>query len=208
MDTPIELTPDTQQLLALADRAVARLDGASSILPNPELFVFMYVRKEAVLSSQIEGTQASLSDVVEFEADRASAIDAGDVPEVLNYVRAMSQGLDRLVSLPLSTRLLCEIHEPLLAGVRGQDKQPGEIRSSQNWIGPEGLRDLNEASYVPPPPAEARIALDNLQKFIHQTTELPLLVKIALVHAQFETIHPFLDGNGRVGRLLITFMLC
>lgn len=207
-DPPIEWDDALRDLLSLADRAVARLDGASSILPNPDLFVFMYVRKEAVLSSQIEGTQASLSDVLEFEANRAKADQASDVPEVLNYVEAMKHGLDRLTALPISTRLLCEIHQPLLQGVRGQELQPGELRRSQNWIGPKGLKSLDQASFVPPPPQEMQIALDHLQKFINDTSPMPLLAKIGLVHAQFETIHPFLDGNGRVGRLLVTFMLC
>ncbi|MFK7789919.1 MAG: Fic family protein [Phycisphaeraceae bacterium] len=199
---------ELRELLSLADRAVARLDGASSILPNPDLFVFMYVRKEAVLSSQIEGTQASLSDVLEFEADRAKADLQSDVPEVLNYVEAMKHGLERLAALPISTRLLCEIHQPLLQGVRGEKLQPGELRRSQNWIGPKGISSLNQASFIPPPPKEMHVALDHLQKFINNDSPMPLLAKIGLVHAQFETIHPFLDGNGRVGRLLVTFMLC
>ncbi len=206
-DPPIVWSEELQEQLSLADRAVARLDGAASILPNPELFVFMYVRKEAVLSSQIEGTQASLSDVLEYEINQAKSSQDSDVPEVLNYITAMTQGLERLSSLPPSTRLICEIHQPLLAGVRGQETQLGELRRSQNWIGPGGCT-LNQATFVPPPPQEMRAALDQLQKFINDDAPMPLLAKIGLVHAQFETIHPFLDGNGRVGRLLITFMLC
>jgi Fic family protein len=194
-------------LLSQADRALGGLDGSTTVLPNPDLFVYMYVRKEAVLSSQIEGTQASLMDVVEFESNAAESGIQGDVEEVVNYVAAMNYGLNRLKELPLSLRLIREIHEKLLTGVRGGDKNPGEFRSSQNWVGPPGSRP-DTARHVPPPPYEMQGALDNLEKYIHDEAPVPLLIKAGLVHCQFETIHPFLDGNGRVGRLLITFLLC
>jgi Fic family protein len=171
------------------------------------LFVYMYVRKEAVLSSQIEGTQSSLQDLLSAEAKILSPETPQDVSEVINYVNAMNHGLERLAALPVSVRLIREIHEKLLAGVRGSHLTPGDLRTSQNWIGPGGCT-LTEASFVPPPPGEVPEALAALERFIHGDSDLPLLVKIGLAHAQFETIHPFLDGNGRVGRLLITFLLC
>jgi Fic family protein len=178
------------------------------MLPNPDLFVFMYVRKEAVLSSQIEGTQASLMDVLEFEAQALEPGRPQDVPEVVNYIDAMNYGLDRLKNLPLSLRLICEIHEKLLTGVRGSERSPGKVRHTQNWIGSPGINGLASATYVPPPPQEMSEALANLEKYFHDKKFMPLLIKVGLVHAQFETIHPFLDGNGRIGRLLITFLLC
>ena len=167
----------------------------------------MYVRKEAVLSSQIEGTQASLIDVLEFETNKSCADAPHDVSEVVNYVRAMNHGLARLADLPVCLRLIEEIHAELLTDVRGGRLNPGEFRTSQNWIGPAGCT-LNTASFVPPAPAEMQDALSDLEKFIHDARPLPALLRVGLVHAQFETIHPFLDGNGRVGRLLITFLLC
>jgi Fic family protein len=167
----------------------------------------MYVRKEAVLSSQIEGTQSSLQDLLAAEAKVLSADLPRDVDEVINYVDAMNHGLARLSELPVSVRLIREIHARLLKGVRGSHLTPGELRASQNWIGSSGCT-LREASFVPPPPHEVPALLGALETFIHTADELPLLVKIGLAHAQFETIHPFLDGNGRVGRLLITFLLC
>lgn len=203
----IQITGPLQVLLSEADRALGRLDGSIQTLPNPELFVYMYVRKEAVLSSQIEGTQSSLQDLLSAEAQILSPDSPQDVSEVINYVRAMNHGLERLPSLPVSVRLIREIHEKLLEGVRGSHLTPGELRTSQNWIGPGGCT-LNEATFVPPPPGEVPGALGALEQFIHRDSDLPLLVKIGLAHAQFETIHPFLDGNGRVGRLLITFLLC
>lgn len=204
-----EVSIDTRMaaLLSSADQTLGRLDGATDLLPNPDLFVFLYVRKEAVLSSQIEGTQASLMDVLKFEADAANPSNPQDVEEVVNYVAAMNQGLKRLESLPTSLRLFCEIHQRLMHGVRGKDKTPGEFRRSQNWIGRPGSTIMN-ATYVPPPPHEMREALHDLERFLHDKTPMPLLLKIGMAHAQFETIHPFLDGNGRVGRLLITFLLC
>jgi Fic family protein len=195
------------RLLSDADRALGRLDGVASILPNPDLFVAMYVRQEAVLSSQIEGTQSTLEDVLVYEADTNGETRIKDVAEVVNYVAAMNEGLQRLHSLPLSLRLLREIHARLLADVRGGQRQPGEFRRSQNWIGAAGCT-LNQADFVPPPPHEMQTALENLEKFLHERKSLPVLIHCGLAHAQFETIHPFLDGNGRVGRLLITFLLC
>lgn len=204
---PVVLNAELHRLLSDADRALGRLDGSIQTLPNPDLFVFMYVRKEAVLSSQIEGTQSSLVNLLEAEAQVFASDTPKDVDEVLNYVKAMNYGLERLQELPLCVRLIREIHERLLTGVRGERFQPGELRRTQNWIGPSGAT-LNEASFVPPPPDVVPEALSDWERFVAQDDELPLLVKIGLAHAQFETIHPFLDGNGRVGRLLITFHLC
>jgi Fic family protein len=204
---PVVVAGELQRLLSEADRALGRLDGSVQTLPNPDLFVYMYVRKEAVLSSQIEGTQSSLQDLLAAEAHVADDRRPKDVAEVVNYVRAMKHGLARLVELPVSVRLIREIHAELLHGVRGSRLTPGELRSSQNWIGPGGCT-LAEATFVPPPPSEVPAALGALETFLHQQDDVPLLVKIGLAHAQFETIHPFPDGNGRVGRLLITFLLC
>jgi Fic family protein len=204
---PVLIQGELQALLSKADRALGRLDGSIQTLPNPDLFVFMYVRKEAVLSSQIEGTQSSLNDLLAAEASILAPEQPKDVDEVVNYVRAMNYGLSRLNDLPLSVRLIREIHEQLLVGVRGSRLTPGELRRSQNWIGPGGCT-LAEATFVPPPPEEVPQALSDLEKFFHPPTDLPALIQIGLAHAQFETIHPFLDGNGRVGRLLITFLLC
>ncbi len=204
---PVALSGTLQALLSKADRALGRLDGSIQTLPNPDLFVFMYVRKEAVLSSQIEGTESSLQDLLAAEAQVLTPERPRDVAEVINYVNAMNHGLKRLAELPVSVRLIREIHEKLLAGVRGSRLTPGELRRSQNWIGPGGCT-LAEATFVPPPPEEVPEALGALERFLHQNDDMPLLIKIGLAHAQFETIHPFLDGNGRVGRLLITFLLC
>ncbi len=203
----IELGAELQVLLSQADRALGRLDGSIQTLPDPDMFVYMYVRKEAVLSSQIEGTQSSLQDVLAAEAKVLAPNRPQDVDEVVNYVTAMNYGLARLEEFPLSTRLIREIHGKLLEGVRGSQLTPGEVRTSQNWIGPAGCT-LNEALFVPPPPHEVPQQLTELERYLHTDSQLPLLVKIGLAHAQFETIHPFLDGNGRVGRLLITFLLC
>ncbi|TAM33540.1 MAG: Fic family protein [Rhodanobacter sp.] len=205
-EPPLALTGELPGLLSQADRALGRLDGSVLTLPNPDLFVFMYVRKEAVLSSQIEGTQSSLQDLLAVEADLFDENMPRDVDEVVNYVRAMNYGLTRLHELPVSVRLIREIHNELLQGVRGSRLQPGELRYSQNWIGPPGCT-LATAAFVPPPPDEVPQALGELEAFLHRDDGLPPLVKIALAHVQFETIHPFLDGNGRVGRLLITFLL-
>jgi len=206
-DPPIRIEGEFQRLLSKADRALGRLDGSIQVLPNPDLFVFMYVRKEAVLSSQIEGTQSSLQDLLAAEASLLTADLPKDVDEVVNYVDAMKYGLQRLNELPLSLRLIREIHFRLLQGVRGEALTPGEWRRSQNWIGPAGCT-LSEATFVPPPPDEVPIALAALENFLHHPGDLPALVQIGLAHAQFETIHPFLDGNGRIGRLLITLFLC
>lgn len=208
-EPPIVFDGELQTWLSNADRDLARLDAIADVLPNPDLFVAMYVRHEAVLSSQIEGTQSTLEDVLAFET-AATADDAPqDVEEVFNYVRAMNHGLRRLgENFPLSLRLIREIHAELMQGVRGGEKTPGEFRRTQNWIGGAGCT-LTTASFVPPPPHELMNALDGLEKFLHQGRHsLPLLVRCGLAHAQFETIHPFLDGNGRVGRLLITLLLC
>lgn len=202
----ISYTKDLLNLLSTADRALGRLDGSVLTLPNPDLFVFMYVRKEAVLSSQIEGTQSSLQDVLAAEAELLEQVHAEDAWEVLNYTRAMKHGLDRLDTLPVSVRLIKEIHQHLMQGVRGGRLQPGDLRMSQNWIGPAGST-LATASFVPPPPHLVQQALGDLETFLHREDGMPPLVKIGLAHVQFETIHPFLDGNGRVGRLLITLLL-
>jgi Fic family protein len=206
-DPPVAMDAELTRLLSDADRAVGRLDGVTSVLPNPDLFVAMYVRQEAVLSSQIEGTQSTLEDVLQFEIDLRRVNRPKDVEEVVNYVRAMNFGLDRLKQLPLSLRLIREIHARLLEGVRGGERTPGEFRATQNWIGPENCT-LAEATFVPPPVREMHEALGNLEKFLHDIAPYPALIHCGLAHAQFETIHPFLDGNGRVGRLLITFLLC
>jgi Fic family protein len=203
----VKLTGDLQRLLSQADLALGRLDGSIQTLPNPDLFVLMYVRKEAVLSSQIEGTQSSLQDLLAAEAQLYTPDTPKDVDEVVNYVAAMNYGLARLSKLPVSVRLIREIHGKLLDGVRGSRLAPGELRRTQNWIGPGGCT-LNEATFIPPPPDIVPQALGDLEKFLHDDSGLPLLIKIGLAHAQFETIHPFLDGNGRAGRLLITFLLC
>ena len=203
----VQVTGELQRLLSQADVALGRLDGSIQTLPNPDLFVLMYVRKEAVLSSQIEGTQSSLQDLLAAEAQLYSPGIPKDVDEVVNYVAAMNYGLARLSNLPVSVRLIGEIHAKLLNGVRGSRLAPGELRRRQNWIGPSGCT-LNEATFVPPPPDIVPQALGDLEKFLHAEQDLPLLIKTGLAHAQFETIRPFLDGNGRVGRLLITFLLC
>lgn len=194
-------------LLDQANIALGRLDGMSMILPDASLFLYMYIRKEAVLSSQIEGTQSSLSDLLLFENNEVPGVLEQDVIEVSNYVAAIEHGLKRIKeNFPLSLRLVREMHEILLSKGRGSSKQPGEFRRSQNWIG--GTRPGN-ASFVPPPPERIMDLLSELEKFLHNKNVIfPALIKAALAHVQFETIHPFLDGNGRLGRLLITFILC
>lgn len=189
-----------------ANQALGRLDGITSILPSPPLFIYMYIRKEALLSSQIEGTQSSLSDLLLFEHDELPMVPLDDVREVSNYVAAMTHGLQRLkAGFPLSLRLIKEIHGILLSKGRGASKEPGEFRRSQNWIG--GTRPGN-ALFVPPPPDLVIPALGALETYLHDSKTHPPLIRAALAHVQFETIHPFLDGNGRLGRLLITFILC
>jgi len=202
----VDLGGTLRQLLSETDHALGRLDGAVLTLPNPDLFVFMYVRKEAVLSSQIEGTQSSLQNLLAAEASLNNPNSPSDVNEVINYVRAMNHGLANLAELPVSIRLFREIHTELLQGTRGSHLRPGELRTTQNWIGPAGCT-LREATFVPPPPREVPAALGELERFLHAEDSLPPLIRIGLAHAQFETIHPFLDGNGRIGRLLITFLL-
>ena len=193
--------------LESANHAIGRLDGVASVLPDTPLFLYMYVRKEALLSSQIEGTQSSLSDLLLFESEAAPGVPLDDVLEVSNYVAATNHGLARMRDgFPISLRLIREIHEILLAKGRGSTKQPGEFRKSQNWIG--GTRPGN-ALFVPPPPDQVPDLMSDLEKFIHaDTPEIPTLIKAGLIHVQFETIHPFLDGNGRLGRLLVTLFLC
>lgn len=204
---PVEITGELLEQLSLAERALGQLDGSIRTLPNPDMFVYMYMRKEAVLSSQIEGTQSSLVDLIQAESMGINSHRLGDTGEVINYVRAMNYGLSRLQNLPVSVPLIQEIHKELLHGVRGGDLTPGELRNEQNWIGAPGC-SVHEAVFVPPPAHQVREDISNLETFIQSDIQLPLLIKIGLAHAQFETIHPFLDGNGRVGRLLITFLLC
>ncbi|MPZ22709.1 MAG: Fic family protein [Dehalococcoidia bacterium] len=202
----IQYSAGVLDALSRADQAVGRLDGISRTIPNPDLFVAMFVRREAVLSSQIEGTQSTLDDVLSFELDRSGRDIPGDVVEVVNYVAAMNYGIDRLATLPLSLRLIREIHSQLLDSVRGSEKQPGEFRKTQNWIGADGS-PLSRATFVPPPPFEMTEALHDFERFLVGEEGLPPLIHAGIAHAQFETIHPFLDGNGRVGRLLISFLL-
>lgn len=204
---PLAIDGRMQSLLDQANQELGRLDGITLLLPDPDQFLYSYVRKEAVLSSQIEGTQSSLSDLLLFEHDVAPGVPRDDVEETSNYVAAMNHGLRRLTDgFPLSLRLIREVHAELLSGVRGANKAPGEFRRTQNWIG--GTRPGN-ARFVPPPANEVMPAMGALEKFLHDDPEpTPILIKAALAHAQFETIHPFLDGNGRVGRLLITLLLC
>jgi Fic family protein len=204
-DPPLRIESALQNLLSQADMALARLDGMGYFLPNADLFIAMYVRKEALLSSQIEGTQASLEDIFEYESgDKPENIN--DVAEVINYIRALNYGMDRLKTLPMSLRLIKEIHGVLMQGTRGGNKTPGEFRKTQNWIGPQGST-LKDARYIPPPPHEVVKTMGDLEQYIHKGRKLPVLIDCGLVHYQFESIHPFLDGNGRVGRLLITFYL-
>jgi|SRR5579872_678882 Fic family protein len=192
--------------LSLADRALGRLDGITALLPRQELFLYMYVRKEAVLSSQIEGTQSTLTDLLRFETEAQAGEPIDDVREVSNYVDAMMYGLERLQELPLSLRLIREMHARLLQSRRGCAKDPGEFRRSQNWIG--GTRP-GDALFVPPPVTELKGCLSALEAFMHEDqSRLPPLIKAGLLHVQFETIHPFLDGNGRVGRILVMLYLC
>ena len=202
---PLRMDGPLQQALENAVLALGRLDGISALLPDKTLFLYSYVRKEAVLSSQIEGTQSSLSDLLLFELEEAPGVPLDDVVEVSNHVAALEHGLSRLEELPVCNRLLREMHGKLLSGGRGSDKMPGEFRASQNWIG--GSRPGN-ALFVPPPHTAVPDCMAALERFLHADDDgLPALIRAGLAHAQFETIHPFLDGNGRVGRLLITLLL-
>ena len=200
----LPISPENLLRIADAEAALGRLAGAGRLLPDPHLLVQPYLRREAVASTRIEGTQATLVEV--FDAEAGDEPLGADVEEVVNYVRAMELGLRRLETLPLSTRLIREMHGVLLAGVRGRERQPGELRTTQNWIGPPGAT-IETATFVPPPPGELAGLLTDLERFVHDDPQLPPLVQAALVHYQFETIHPFLDGNGRIGRLLIVFFL-
>ena len=200
----LELPGATVRLLAEAEGALGQLAGVGRLLPNPDLLIRPYLLREALSSTRIEGTQASLAEVLESEAggQRPNA----DVEEVVNYVGAMTCGLERRRDLPISTRLMCEMHRRLMAGVRGRERSPGEVRRSQNWIGRAGST-IETADFVPPPPGEIAGLLADWERFAHEEPEMPLLVQNALLHSQFETIHPFLDGNGRLGRLLLVFFL-
>ena len=204
-EPPLQWDGPLHRMAQRAGVALGRLSGVTGLLPDPQLFLYSYVRKEAVLSSQIEGTQSSLSELLLFENDAASGAPLDDVTEVSNYVAAMEHGLKRLKEgFPLSLRLIKEVHGVLLAKGRGSEKQPGEFRTSQNWIG--GTRPGN-ALFVPPPPDQVLECMGSLELFLHNR-DVPSLVRAGLAHAQFETIHPFLDGNGRTGRLLVTMLLC
>lgn len=205
---PPVLEFDASLVTALSDgdRALGRLAGVGSSLPNPYLLITPFVRREAVLSSRIEGTQATLSELVLFEAAAGGRAATGDVHEVANYVRALEAGIAPDQSLPLSLRLIRDLHRILMTDVRGQERTPGEFRTSQNWIGPSGAL-INNATFVPPPPDEMWQSLDRLERYLHEPRILPPLVRLALIHYQFEAIHPFLDGNGRVGRLLVSLLL-
>lgn len=205
-EPPLTLTASLQRLLETANQELGRLDGITTLLPDPETLLYTYVRKEAVLSSQVEGTQSSLSDLLLFESGAAPGVPIADVRETVNYITAMSHGLDAIRSgrLPVSGRLLRETHRLLLQGVRGSDQNLGQFRRDQNWIG--GTSPAN-ARFVLPPWNLVPDCISNLESYLHDAPD-PLLVRVALAHAQFETIHPFLDGNGRVGRLLITLVLC
>lgn len=205
-DPPLALDSKMLGLLSQADIALGRLDGVVKVIPDPDFFVGMYVRQEAVLSSQIEGTQSTLEDLLEVELEPDVGGRHGDVADIVNYVSAMSYGLKRLEELPLSLRLIREIHAELLQDGRGSHATPGAFRRTQNWIGPAGA-PIQQATFVPPPVAEMTTALGDFETYLHSDQQSPLLIRAALAHAQFETIHPFLDGNGRVGRLLITFLL-
>jgi Fic family protein len=211
---PPEISPawELARATSAADRALSELAGVGRTMPNPHLLIGPFVRREAVLSSRIEGTQANIADLYAYEAGQLPlpgiepAPPESDVQEVLNYVRALEYGLERLNALPVSLRLIRELHERLMAGVRGEHATPGEFRRSQNWIGPPGCT-LNEALFVPPPVPQMHEALDDFEKYLHGDDVYPPLVRLALVHYQFEAIHPFLDGNGRIGRLLISLLL-
>ncbi len=200
---PLALNEDTIRLLIDANRKLSELNTASSLLPSTDLFVSMYVRKEALITSQIEGTQCTLDDILDPELDANTNLEVGDV---VRYVDAAQYAIQRLKTLPLCNRLLRETHERLMAGVRGQDKEPGTFRRTQNWIGPSGC-GLKDARYIPPNVGDMEEAMSDLEKYLHEREPFDPLIQAALIHYQFETIHPFLDGNGRIGRLLILLYL-
>jgi Fic family protein len=205
-EPPIEYDDELQLLLSKADRNLARLDGITFVLPNPDLFIAMYVKKEALLSSQIEGTQASLEGVLEFEADLVPKEDINEIKDVVNYIKALDYGIERLSETSMSLELIKEIHKILLEGTRGDGLNSGDFKTVQNYISTSGA-SIREAIFVPPTPDITLPAMEGLERFLLEKDKIPILVKIGLIHSQFETIHPFLDGNGRVGRLLITFYL-
>ncbi len=200
----VELSNATIRLLADAEAALGRLAGVGQLVPNPHLLIRPYLLREALASTRIEGTQASLVDV--FEAEAAGDVPNADVEEVINYIDALEQGLERLQAVPLSVRLIREMHAKLLAGVRGRERMPGEFRTTQNWVGGGGSTIVT-ARFVPPPPEELPNLLSDWERYAHEESDTPVLIRNALLHYQFETLHPFLDGNGRLGRLLIVFML-
>ncbi len=205
----LTLSMEIQSWMSKANLALGRLDGIGCMLPNPYLLINPYLRNEAVLSSKIEGTRSTLTDLFDFELaeeEEKRRLEDPDVREVENYVNAMEYGIDRLETLPISIRLIHELHKILMEGVRGDGLTPGEFRISQNWIGPPGCT-LNSAAFVPPPPEELMTLMGNLENYVHGNPEEPDLIQCALIHGQFEIIHPFLDGNGRIGRLLITLFL-
>lgn len=205
-DPSLQYDSELLSLLSRADQELGRLDGVIRTVPDPDLFVAMYVRQEAVLSSQIEGTQSTLEDLLSNELEPESTSRASDVGEIVNYVSAMNHGLARLPEFPLSLRLIREIHGELLRSGRGAERRAGDFRDQQNWLG-AGRVPIERATYVPPPVPEMHQALDAMERFLHDDPRMPDLVYVGLAHAQFETVHPFFDGNGRVGRLLITFLL-
>ena len=202
----IEVDWELASLLSKADITLGKLSGAGQLLTNPHLLISPFIRREAVMSSRIENTQSGLEDLFLFEADQTELSPMSDVKEIFNYVRAMEHGIKRLPELPISSRLICEIHGILMKEVRGEGATPGLIRRTQNWICSPGC-DLTDATYVPPPVPEMKQCFSDLEKYIHFAPQEPALIQCALVHYQFEAIHPFVDGNGRIGRLLITFML-
>jgi Fic family protein len=205
---PMEIKYDKEMVAILsdADNLLGRLTSATREMPNPALFISPYLRKEAVLSSRIEGTQVSISDLLLFEADPKIQEETKDIKEVINYISALTWALENLPALPLSLKFIRRLHELLLTGVRGKDKRPGEFRNSQNWIGEKNC-PIESATFVPPPLPEMRNSLDNWEKYIHLDDQIPALIKSAVLHYQFEAIHPFSDGNGRIGRILIIVYL-
>jgi len=204
---PLVWTSELVSCISTADRALGRLAGLGQDMPNPHILIRPFLNREAVLSSQIEGTEASIPDVLLFAVDKKIQQNVPDVREVVNCVRALEYGLERVKTLPLSLRLIREVHHILLKGVRGEQGAPGEFRTCQVHIGPPGM-GIEQATFVPPPPSEVLRLLEAMERYLHEPSDLPPVVRLALVHYQFEAIHPFRDGNGRVGRLLLSLMLC